>query len=190
MNWIKIKAESQEEKEKYFEERINKHIKLVQDAVKRIVDKYPEYKEVIEIAKGHDQSKLEEPERTPYIKITWRHKSDNYKSYRKPGTLLDKDENEATLHHITHGSHHPEFWLEDKSKANLDPKDRDKSKVVDATKMDDNAIVEMVSDWFAMSEELKTNTAREWYNKQKDVRWHFSESQDKLINKLLKVFEC
>jgi len=31
--------------------------------------------------------------------------------------------------------------------------------------------------------------AREWYNKQKDVRWHFSPEQDKLIDKLLKVFE-
>jgi hypothetical protein len=50
-------------------------------------------------------------------------------------------------------------------------------------------IAEMVADWQAMSEELKNNTAREWYNKQKDVRWHFSEEQDQLIDKLLKVFE-
>jgi hypothetical protein len=47
----------------------------------------------------------------------------------------------------------------------------------------------MVADWQAMSEELKTNTAREWFNKQKDVRWHFSKHQEQLIDKLLSVFE-
>jgi len=40
-----------------------------------------------------------------------------------------------------------------------------------------------------MSEELKKNTAREWFNTQKDVRWHFSEEQEQLIDRLLKVFE-
>lgn len=94
------------------------------------------------------------------------------------------------MHHITNNSHHPEYWLEDKTKANIDLQNRDKSlEVVDASGMSDDAVVEMVADWQAMSEELKKNTAREWYNKQKDVRWHFTESQDQLIDKLLKVFE-
>lgn len=50
-------------------------------------------------------------------------------------------------------------------------------------------VAEMVADWQAMAEELQTNTAREWFEKQKDVRWHFSERQVKLIDKLLSVFE-
>lgn len=66
----------------------------------------------------------------------------------------------------------------------------DKSlKVVDASRMPDIAIAEMVADWQAMSEELGTNTAREWFNKVKDVRWHFSPEQEELINKFLAVFE-
>ena len=74
--------------------------------------------------------------------------------------------------------------------SSINAKDRDKSdECVDASKMPDLAIVEMVADWQAMAEELKKNTAREWFNKQKDVRWHFSEHQEELIDKLLKVFE-
>ncbi len=72
----------------------------------------------------------------------------------------------------------------------IDPKDRNKSrKCVDASAMSPVAIAEMVCDWQAMSEELGTNTARQWYDKQKNVRWSFSEEQDALIDKLLKVFE-
>jgi len=55
--------------------------------------------------------------------------------------------------------------------------------------MPDIDVAEMVSDWQAMSEELGTNTSREWYDKVKDVRWRFSPEQDLLIDKLLKVFE-
>jgi len=47
----------------------------------------------------------------------------------------------------------------------------------------------MVSDWQAMSEELKTNTSREWYDDVKDVRWSWSKKQENLIDKLLRVFE-
>jgi len=56
-------------------------------------------------------------------------------------------------------------------------------------RMPDVDIAEMISDWQAMAEELQTNTAREWFEKQKVVRWHFSEHQEELIDKLLKVFE-
>lgn len=179
-----------EEKEAWFEERTRKHISLVQQAAHMIAEAYPELKEVVEKAKEHDASKFKEPERTPYIEISWRHKFDNYGSYKRPGTLSKEDENKATVTHITTNQHHPEFWLEDKSLANIDPKDRNKSKTcIDATKMPPLAIAEMVADWQAMSWELGTNSAREWYNKQKDVRWHLSEEQDKLISKLLEVFE-
>ena len=55
--------------------------------------------------------------------------------------------------------------------------------------MPDLDVAEMVADWQAMSEELQTNTAREWYDKQEGVRWRFSETQKKLIDKVLQVFE-
>jgi hypothetical protein len=189
------------QKEKYFIDRTNQHIQLVQKAVAKILEVYPEYDTEMfrDQVEKHDVSKFEEPERTPYIAITWRHKLENEegnydpyngKGYQTPGKLEKEDENEATLHHITTNSHHPEYHLEDKTEANVNKDDRDKSdKVVDASLMPPSDIVEMIADWQAMVEELQTNTAREWFNKQKDVRWHFDEEQKELIDKLLKVFE-
>ncbi|MFA5153307.1 MAG: DUF5662 family protein [Clostridia bacterium] len=189
MNWIKIRANK--EKEEYFEKRTKEHIDRVINAANKIIEKFPEFEKIKEKINEHDSSKLKEPERTPYIDITWRHKFDNYNSYKQPGKLEKQQENDATLHHIINNEHHPEYWLEDKSKANIDEKDRDKSKeCIDATKMPEEALLEMVADWQAMSEELKKNTARQWYDSQKDVRWHFSEEQDKTIDKFLKVFEA
>jgi len=191
-----------DEMEKYFVERTTLHKNLVVKAIEKILqshitDEYPELFDLDMRANIHDDSKFEEPERTPYISISWRHKLENEagefdpingKGYQTPGLLDKEDENKATLQHITSNSHHPEFH--NKEKANIDPKDRDKSvKVLDASAMPNIDIAEMVADWQAMAEELKKNTAREWYNKQKNVRWHFSDHQVELIDKLLKVFE-
>lgn len=170
------------EKEKFFEERTNLHIGLVKRAAARIVAAYPEFKELTARAEVHDASKFEEPERTPYIELSWRKKEGNKE--------ITDEIKQATLHHIKNNAHHPEYHLKDKAEANVNDKDRDKSdKCVDASAMSALDIAEMVADWQAMSEELKTNTAREWYDKQKDVRWHFSSDQQGIINSLLKVFE-
>lgn len=194
----------QEEMEKHFEDRTNLHIALVQKAIDKIITANPEWKEFDEnalYARGriHDASKLVEPERTPYISITWRHKLEkaqgeydpyNGKGYQLPGLLKKEEENKATLHHITTNAHHPEYHLKNKDDANINAKDRDKSdNCIDASLMTALDIAEMIADWQAMAEELQTNTAREWYNKQKDVRWYFSKEQGILIDKLLKVFE-
>lgn len=192
-------AKSEEdEKEQFFVDRTNKHIGLVQDAAAKIVKAYPEFDKLLTQVKVHDASKLKEPERVPYVEITWRHKLENEKGeydpyngkgYQTPGQLKKEEENTATVHHITTNSHHPEYHLKDKSDANVDMADRSKSELVDASRMPDIDVAEMVADWQAMSEELQTNTTREWFDKQKDVRWHFSEHQEELIDKLLKVFE-
>ena len=193
-----------EEMEQHFIERTKEHINLVRGAIDKIVNRNPEWRafyenELIQRGEVHDQSKFEEPERTPYISITWRHKEErdndefdpiNDKGYQTPGMLSKKEENQATLHHVTTNSHHPEAHLKDKSDANINAKDRDKSdKCIDASNMPNIDIAEMVADWQAMSEELQKNTAREWFDKQKDIRWHFSDEQVVLIDKLLKVFE-
>ena len=110
------------EKEDYFIDRTNKHIALVKKAITKIVKAYPESKELLDRAAIHDASKFKEPERTPYISITWRHKLENEegeydpynnKGYKTPGKLTKEDENKATMIHITTNSHHPEYWTKE-----------------------------------------------------------------------------
>lgn len=191
-NWVKNLVKTSDDagdKEAYFEKRTAEHIERVKNNAKLIAEAIPMYANVLEKVENHDASKLEEPERTPYIEITWRHKTDRYDSYKTPGTLPDPAENDATVHHITTNEHHPEYWAP-RADVALDPKDRDKSiKLVDATKMNDVSIVEMCCDWQAMSQELQKNTATEWYESQKDKRWKFSPEQDKIIRQCLGVFE-
>lgn len=173
------------EKYDFFLKRTQDHIQRVQNAVLTIATKYPEFKKLIEQAKDHDASKFESPEREPYIELTWLKKQGT----KAEGELRDQI-TQATLHHVKNNSHHPEYHLKDKKKANLDSTNRDESiECVDATAMPDLDVAEMVADWQAMSEELGTNTAREWFDDVKDVRWHFSEKQATLIDKLLKAFE-
>lgn len=179
-NYMKI-SETRKEKKDFFEKRTNEHIKRVQDAAKKIVDEYSEYKKLLEQVKNHDASKFEEPELTPYIELTWG-KRENKKF------KTTKEINDATLHHIKNNKHHPEYHSDDK--ANIDSTNRDESiECIDAKNMDDISVAEMVADWQAMAEELGTNTSREWYDDVKDVRWSFSKEQEELIDKLLKVFE-
>lgn len=179
-----------EEMEKWFVERTNYHIGLVQNAAMSVVDAYPEYEKVLEQVEEHDASKFEEPEQAPYIVLSWKKKQENEGKTFEITKKQQEAINEATLHHILNNSHHPEFYLEDKTEVEINKNDRDKSdKCVDASRMLDLDIVEMVCDWQAMSEELQTNTAREWFDKQKNVRWCFSSAQEALIDKILKVFE-
>ncbi|MEI7480423.1 MAG: DUF5662 family protein [bacterium] len=180
--------ESKNEKEQWFEERTNKHIELVKKYANKIAKAYPEFNELVDQVETHDLTKFEEPERTPYIEITWKNKINNNNDRKTPGLLPDKKENDATLYHVKNNQHHPEFWSEDE--ANISDTDRNVSiKCIDASKMPDLHVAEMVADWQAMSEELGTNTARQWFEKVKDTRWHFSSDQEQLIDKLLKVSE-
>jgi len=193
-----VREASEEDQVKHFEERTKRHIDLVKKAAAKIAQTdIVDGDELMSRVEKHDQSKLEEPERTPYIAITWRHKMENEqgkydpfngKGYQTPGLLTKEDENKATMHHITSNEHHPEYW--NKEQANIDPANRDKSiKAIPVPEMTPLAIAEMVADWQAMSEELGTNTAREWFEKQKNVRWTFTAEQEDLIDRLLKVFE-
>ena len=178
------------EKEIHFLDRTHKHIALVGKAITKLVKVFPEFPELLDRATIHDQSKFEEPERTPYVQLTWQYKCNREDKPFECLKGMQEEMNKATLHHVITNRHHPEYHLSDKSDASINVQDRDKSdKVVDASRMPALDVAEMVADWQAMSEELKKNSAREWYDKQKDVRWHFSRHQNQLIDKLLKVFE-
>jgi hypothetical protein len=190
--------DSDVEQVKYFEDRTHLHIELVQKYAKMIGEAIPELAGVIQQASHHDDSKLEEPERTPYINITWRHKKEKEvgahnpikgQGYQTPGMLAKEDENDAALHHITTNSHHPEAHCKGEQNTDNSRSTGKNIKCLNVEAMPDIDIAEMVADWAAMSEELKKNTVREWFDTQKDKRWHFSPHQEELIDKLLNVIE-
>jgi len=61
--------------------------------------------------------------------------------------------------------------------------------MVDAMKMDNLDIAEMVCDWCAMSEE-RGNTPMQWADKNVNVRWKFTDEQKDLIYDLMnKIWE-
>jgi len=175
-----------DKKKAWYNTRTSYHIQLVQAAAARIVSVYPEFVELLMNVEQHDASKFEEPELSPYIELTWLKKNGEGDN----PDVNSPEINKATLHHIKYNAHHPEYHLENDADANISADNRDESdKCVDASLMDDLSLVEMVCDWQAMSEELGINTARQWFNKTRDVRWHFSDIQVELIDMLLEVFE-
>lgn len=174
---------------KFFYKRTNNHINAVSVFAKRIyrdeeLRKFIDAEKFFHDIANHDQSKFEEPELTPYIKLTWR-KNYNKKDYQQPGTIDHADENMATLAHITSNQHHPEYWSDQKENL-LNIKDRDKPSgtIIDATKMPLTYIASMVADWMAMSKELE-NSPYIWAKNNINIRWKFNKEQIEFIYLIL-----
>ena len=139
----------------------------------------------------HDVSKFKEPERTPYIYITWNYYCKDRGIAFELTPELNKVLNMATNHHVKNNGHHPEFWYKNKE-VNLIPlDDRDKFDpsaipTIVIPYMDHDYMVEMCADWCAMSKEKGTNPF-DWANKVLGKRWKFPPDETKEIYEILKV---
>jgi len=165
-------------KERLFEKYLNDHINSVKDNVKKIVFKYPQYIKALENVEEHDKLKNLEPERTPYIELT----------YKKLYGIKDlsEEEQQALFHHIKNSKHHPEYWDDLVQNVRNDPDNA--TQEVNVSKMPDEYLLEMVADWKATADVLG-NTARSWFEKQNGKRWIFTSHQIDLINKFIDVLE-
>lgn len=173
----------------WFNKRTTNHISLVQKYISKIISIHTFSEQGINILNHesniHDETKFKEPEYTPYVKLSWQHKDDNYKSYKKPGTLDNKEINDATLFHIKNNKHHPEYWTDqEKNLVNKDDRNKPSPVIINATKMPLIYVVVMIADWMAMSEELKSSPY-EWLKQNIGVRWKFNKNQVALIYKIL-----
>ena len=157
----------------WFEERTNKHISLVKKYCEKI-DAYDHkrFNGIVKRGEEHDASKFKEPERTPYILISWRYKCKH--EGKKFDFPKSDTETNAWLHHAKQNRHHPEFF------------DAKKDGLIDGSKMTDLDIGEMISDWCAMGEELG-NSPKEWADKNIGKRWTFTDDQKKTIYELIKA---
>jgi hypothetical protein len=139
--------------------------------------------ELISRSKVHDASKLEEPELTPYIYITWMYKKkDDGEDFKVPEGI-EKEMSKATYHHVTTNDHHPEYWAEE---ADINLRDRDSAS--DTIVVPDVAILEMVADWSAMGAE-RGNKAKDWADKNIGIRWKFTPDQVKLIYQAIDIVD-
>jgi len=177
------------EMENWFEKRTKMHIDLVQKYC-RLIEAYDaRFKGLSVQAENHDQSKYEEPERTPYIYTTWQYYCKGHnKKFEAPEGMEEKM-NVATQHHVVHNLHHPEYYHVGPVVDFINREDRDKppKTMVNATKMPDLSIAEMVADWLAMSEEKKTKP-KEWADKNVNIRWKFTPEQKEMIYELIGIF--
>ena len=183
--WYKV-AKVEKEMEDFFVERTNKHINLVRKYCKKIADYDKErFGDLIERGKVHDDSKFEEPEKGPYVYITWQYRcKDKGEKFDIPEDMKEKM-SKATEKHVKHNAHHPEFHCE-KEVGLISRENRDKppKEIIDATKMPDLDLAECVADWMGMSQE-KGTSPKDWADKNVNIRWKFTDEQKSLIYELI-----
>lgn len=172
----------------WYMKRTYNHINLVQKYCNIIENKFDDkFIGLTNNAKYHDKLKLEEPEYTPYIIITWDYYCNDRKIKFDIPDDIRKNLYKATEHHVVNSKHHPEFW-QDRKENILDIDSRDGTTIpngiIDAAKMPDIYIAEMCGDWCAMSKE-RSNTPFEWAEKVINKRWKFTDKQIGLIYDIL-----
>lgn len=186
-----FKEEITDEMIDWFNQRTKNHIDLVQKYGNLILSNnyllpdidWKLFKKDIEL---HDQSKLIEPERTPYIYISWDyHCKDLNIPFTIPNDMIEST-NKATNVHVCSNLHHPEYWMKNKTLDVINRTDRDQPNdfMIDCTSMPLTYIASMCADWMAMSEE-KGNSPQEWADKNVNIRWGFNKIQTDFIYKVL-----
>lgn len=157
------KSEPSSEMKALFEERTLQHIDLVRNNMKNLSDSMTEInpEDAAQRGEQHDQSKYEDGNKIPYTWNTWFHKNNEDDSIYPPG--VKEEVSKATKKHVQTELHHPDSW---KNVQKMTPLD----------------IAEMVSDWFAMSQELKDDIYE--FEKKKVPKYNFSPEQLELIRKM------
>lgn len=175
------------EMEDFYYFRTIRHIVLVHKYIDKLSKVIPE---LLDTKYYHDLSKFSEPEKTPYIFITWKYEQQRLgNTFEVPEYILSEMQ-KATFHHVKNNKHHPEFWDEKSSINSINRENRDShpENPVSAVNMPSTYIAEMVADWAAMAEE-KGNTVRSWADKNVNLRWIFTEQQTQFIYSLITYLE-
>ena len=169
----------------FYHKRTNRHIDLVRKYCKKIHEVFgDQFGDIIARGLAHDQSKWEDPEFKPYIYITWDYRCKDMGEDPGISAEIREEMHDATEHHVDHNRHHPEYHCKDRGRLNREDRDAPTGIMIDAAKMEDLDIAEMIADWCAMGEE-KRNSPVEWADKNVNKRWKFKESQKNLIYRII-----
>jgi hypothetical protein len=142
--------------------RVNNNMELMVNHYRHISPVYAELQERLYV---HDLSKLQEPEFTPYVWRIWRTRwrANNHEAnmmdmspYFKDQSL-DQSIQDAVRYHITHNRHHPEWHMDSDDMSQVD-------------------IIEMVCDWYAMSQEFNSSIDL-WFNDVVPRRYNFGKKK-------------
>jgi len=170
----------------FYFQRTLKHILTVGKYCDRLIEMDSKFEMLYFRKHVHDYSKLIMPEIEAYVFVTWM-----YKCKDEGVDLIISNEikdamKEATVHHVTTNTHHPEYHSKVKMDfINAEDRDEAPAETVHATLMPEIDIAEMVADWCAMSEE-KGSTPHEWAAKNEiNARWKFSKKQRDLIHRCM-----
>jgi len=185
----KASLEPTDEMIKFFEKRTAEHIARVDKFCKKIEDLFPgRFKGIADRGKTHDDSKYKDPEYKPYLFITWDYRcKDTGDKFDLPKEMSEKM-NAASNHHVNSNRHHPEFHDENAfDTISRENRDKPSGKKVDASKMTDTDIAEMIADWSSMSEEKNEPGPKGWADSNVNVRWTFTDAQKDLIYELIEA---
>jgi hypothetical protein len=174
---------SEAEKKGYFMERTLKHVtRVINNAGFLFKYDSKRFKDLPEQTKSHDISKFSDEEMEPYIKLTY------YYMCKAKGVEIeelskeDKDKVlDAVFHHLKNNKHHPEYY-DDAAERSRD------GVIIDATKMPDLSIAEMVCDWMSMSQEFN-NDIHKFAESVVNKKFLFNKEQVNLINELIGALE-
>jgi len=171
----------QQDMEDHFRKRTAEHVGRVKANAAKCAAAFPDIgPALLEQVSIHDDTKYNFPEFFPYLHITWKYKKEaDGEVYEPPADMAEKMHG-ATVHHVRHNKHHPEYWDPDFDENSLDPKDRDgvPERMVNGQMMDRVSIAEMVCDWIAMSlEKSGKPDATAWANMNINKRWKFTDQQ-------------
>jgi len=174
----------------FYLKRTKEHINRVGKWIDVIYKSDPiKYYKLLDRKKTHDQSKYEEPERTPYIYITWKYHCKDTGEKFEVDEKIERLMRNATYLHVKSCSHHPEFHDAGINRDDLNDKDRDgkAKKIVSAKFMSPIDIAEMCADWMSMSDE-RGGDPKDFADNNINKRWNFTDEQVEQIYELLKLY--
>jgi len=160
--------------------RLDKHIRTVQHFATKIENYFPKFKGLKNVAAVHDKSKKEDPEKDPYVLLSWKH----HRPEHKFNLTQIKAMQDTTFHHIRNNPHHPEYFVKRKFLSLRGENEKN----LDVSKMRFVNLGEMLADWTSMSAELSTDS-RDWADKVIGSKYDFTNQQVSTIYEVLNKFQ-
>ena len=160
----------------FYEKRTKKHISLVDKyciKASKVLEELSQRERfsILSAGKTHDNSKYSKEEREPYILLTHKYRMLAQDEKISLTEEQKKGISDAIDHHYSVNNHHTHYY----------GKIGDKG---DGRKMGKVALIEMLCDWCAMSEEKDGNPI-EWGRTNIKKRFIFTEDQKNLIFQIL-----